>query len=1086
MRWVNGIEVADVTGDGREDVIATTGAVGLNVFPQNASGTLNTPISYASYDMPTPVEARDMNSDERKDLITTHYERQTVGIYRQNDDGSLAAEIPLRAFAAASINGIDVGDLNSDGLPDIATAGNGLIVLRQRPDIVAFGGPGPPRTINASVDDAGTQSNTFSCCPEISADGRFVAFASDAHLSGYDANPSTDVFLRDWPGGTTTLVSTGTYGQEVGESYAGELGISADGRYVAIASEAALVPSDQNNYCDNNGDGRYLENCADIFVRDARADTTARASVATGGGEANYLSAGPAVNADGSIVAFWSWADNLVSGDTNSCYYRGSPYNCADVFLRSVQAGVTERVSVNSLAQQANGDSYRPAISADGRYVAFYSTASNLVAGDTNNSCDNDGDKVFNENCADIFVRDRQLGTTTRVSVATGGGQANGQSRDPAISADGRYVAFYSYASDLVPGDTNYSCDNNRDGIYTDNCPDVFVHDRQTGETSRVSVSTSREQGNGLSGGCCQPVSISADGRYVAFHSAATNLVVGDTNGKFDAFVHDRKTGVTHMLSTSSTGAQGNGDSGSPAISTNGRYVAFDSDASNLVPNDTNVCQMDADPELDPCIDVFLRDLGDTDGDGEWDPFDNCASIPNSSQTDGDNDRVGDPCDNCPSTPNSGQEDIDADSIGDACDSDIDGDGVLNASDNCTAVPNPSQQDGDGDGIGNACDPDSGVGTYYHPVSPYRILDTRSGPQGSPAGKVGPNSEISVHVTGGPSGVPLSNVSAVVVNVTVTGATAGSFLSVYPSGATRPVASNLNFVAGQTVPNLVTVKVGADGNVKVYNALGSTHVIFDIIGWYGSPTEGSQFNALPPSRILDTRVGPQGEPAGKVNPTSDITVDVTGLGGVPDSGVAAVVINATVTDASAAGYLTVYPSDAIRPLASNLNFVAGQTVANLVTVKVGPDGSVKLYNAAGSTHVIFDVVGWYGATGDLFHAVTPCRNWDTRQSESAPGPKGKLGPPSSVSVDVTGVCAVPALGAAAVVVNATVTEPTATSYLTVYPDEPMPVASNLNFGAGQTVPNLVVVKVNTPGNVRAYNAQGQTHAIFDVVGYFGP
>jgi hypothetical protein len=384
---------------------------------------------------------------------------------------------------------------------------------------------------------------------------------------------------------------------------------------------------------------------------------------------------------------------------------------------------------------------------------------------------------------------------------------------------------------------------------------------------------------------------------------------------------------------------------------------------------------------------------------------------------------------------------------------------------------------------------DLGALGYFHPVTPYRVLDTRSGPTAVPAGKVPPNGVITVDVTGGPSGVPITGVSAVVLNATVTDPTAASYLTVYPSGSARPLASNLNFAAGQTVPNLVTVKVGLDGNLKVYNAAGSTHVIFDVVGWYGGATGGSRFNSLAPFRILDTRTSPQGTPARKMGAGGTITVDVTGVSGsmVPAIGVSAVVVNATVTDPTTAGYLTIYPSGAPRPLASNLNFNAGQTVPNLVTVGVGVDGNVKVFNAAGQTHVIFDVVGWYGASGDRFHPLTPSRILDTRTSPQS-APPGKVGSNADATVDATGISIVPLTLISSVVVNTTVTGPTAPSYLTVYPSGlSRPVASNLNFSAGQTVPNLVIVKIGaSDGNVKVYNAAGQTHVIFDAVGYFGP
>jgi hypothetical protein len=242
------------------------------------------------------------------------------------------------------------------------------------------------------------------------------------------------------------------------------------------------------------------------------------------------------------------------------------------------QTGATTRVSVSSVGGQGNDFSSGPALSADGRYVAFESTASNLVAGDTNGS-------------GDVFVHDRQTGATTRVSVSSTGEQGNGNSFRAALSADGRYVAFESTASNLVAGDTNGTSD-------------IFVHDRQTGATTRVSVSSAGEQGNNNS----FRSALSANGRYVAFYSLASNLVAGDTNGRWDVFVHDRQTGVTRRVSVSSAGVQGNHDSMWPALSADGRYVAFDSVASNLVPGDTN-----------ETWDVFIRsnvfsDVFDDDG----------------------------------------------------------------------------------------------------------------------------------------------------------------------------------------------------------------------------------------------------------------------------------------------------------------------------------------------------------------------------------------------------------------------------------------------------------------------------------------
>jgi Tol biopolymer transport system component len=292
-----------------------------------------------------------------------------------------------------------------------------------------------------------------------------------------------------------------------------------------------------------------------------RPGITERVSVASDGAEANSGSLDSAISAEGRHIAFWSEASNLVPGDTNGVY---------DVFVRDRATGRTTRVSVASDGAEGSGNSYDPAISADGRHVAFLSQSSNLVPGDTNG-------------VQDVFVHDREDGITERVSVASDGAEGDRISALCAISADGRYVTFHSTATNLVPGDTNAA-------------HDVFVHDRETGITERVSVSSDGAEGNGIS----LAPAISADGRYVAFYSAAFNLVSGDANGVNDVFVHDRETGITERVSVSSDGSGGNAGSLVPAISADGRYVAFYSSAFNLVPGDTNGVSTD----------IFVHDRG--------------------------------------------------------------------------------------------------------------------------------------------------------------------------------------------------------------------------------------------------------------------------------------------------------------------------------------------------------------------------------------------------------------------------------------------------------------------------------------------
>jgi hypothetical protein len=403
-------------------------------------------------------------------------------------------------------------------------------------------------TERVSVASNGTPGNAASGTGgiSVSADGRYVAFSSYAtNLVPGDTNGFSDIFVRDRQAGTTERVSVDSGGgQSNGDSFYPS--ISSDGRYVAFHSSANnLVFSDANN-------------ASDIFVHDRQIGTTELVSVDSNELQGNGGSLYPSISADGRYVAFQSSATNLVPGDTNMS---------VDVFVRDRQNGTTERVSVDSTAAQANASSYAPSISADGNFVAFHSLATNLVTIDTNLS-------------SDVFVRDRSGGTTSLVSLDSSGIQANGNSYYPSISSDGRFVAFWSSASNLVPGDTN--------GVV-----DVFVRDRQTGTTQRVSVDSNGLQANG---GSYYP-SISSDGRYVAFWSIATNLVVADTNGVSDVFLRDRQVGTTERDSVTSAGVQGNDDSYSPAISADGRYVAFYSVATNLVPGDTNGVG-----------DVFVRD----------------------------------------------------------------------------------------------------------------------------------------------------------------------------------------------------------------------------------------------------------------------------------------------------------------------------------------------------------------------------------------------------------------------------------------------------------------------------------------------
>jgi Tol biopolymer transport system component len=321
----------------------------------------------------------------------------------------------------------------------------------------------------------------------------------------------------------------------------GEPELSGDGRFVAFVSSASnLVPGDTNGQ--------------EVFVRDRLYRTTERVAVDAAGNQATRASAHPAISADGRFVAFDSIAPNLVPGDSNGR---------EDIFVKDRLTGAVDRVSVTSTGKQALAASARPAISDDGRFVAFESSAS-LVPDDTNRSGDAGSD-------GDVFVHDRLTGTTVRASVDSAGREVADGSEAPSMSADGRHVGFVSRVPGLVPEDRN--------GML-----DAFVHDRVTGATERVSVGSAGEEANGGSG----PPRLSADGRWAVFSSDASNLTPGDTNGARDVFVRDRQTGRTLRVSADLGGADSDGPSDLPEISRDGRVVAFNSDASDLVVSDRN------------------------------------------------------------------------------------------------------------------------------------------------------------------------------------------------------------------------------------------------------------------------------------------------------------------------------------------------------------------------------------------------------------------------------------------------------------------------------------------------------------------
>lgn len=413
-----------------------------------------------------------------------------------------------------------------------------------------------------SRNPAGQFGNGVNGRPVITPDGAWIAFGSHASdLVPGDVNGRADVILRNRQTGMVETVSVGIGGTGAnGDSYA--CGISDDARFVCFSSVATnLVPNDTNN-------------AYDLFVRDRSTGTTERVSVAPGGQQLPVASYFGSISGDGSTVAFYTTAA-ILPFDTNGI---------EDVYVRDRVTGAVSCASVSSAGVVGNASSFTPCLSADGRFVFFHGLASNLVPGDTNGG-------------RDVFVHDQLLGTTERLSVGPGGVEGNGQSQQVACSADGRFVAFYSQASNLVANDTNANID-------------VFVHDRVAGVTERVSVDSNGAEGQGGILFVVPLPGISADGRHVLFTSALM-LVPGQTMTAH-VFDHDRQTGVTRLVSQNAQGQPGNSISGggnllfggltireNVAIASNPPIAVFSSMANNLVAGDGNGAQ-----------DMFAVDLG--------------------------------------------------------------------------------------------------------------------------------------------------------------------------------------------------------------------------------------------------------------------------------------------------------------------------------------------------------------------------------------------------------------------------------------------------------------------------------------------
>jgi len=323
-------------------------------------------------------------------------------------------------------------------------------------------------------------------------------------------------------------------------------------------------------------------------------------------------------------------------------------------------------------------------------------------------------------------------------------------------------------------------------------------------------------------------------------------------------------------------------------------------------------------------------------------------------------------------------------------------------------------------------------------------------------------------------------VRAIVANVTLIAPSEHTHLRVFAGGAKRPSASTVNAVPGFAVPNVTVVPVGADGTIKIFNAKGHAHCIVDVSGYFVDHG-GTFLTPQDPTRILDTRHG-IGRPQQPLRGGQIVTVQATGVDGIPASGVSAVAVNLTTVGASERGFATAWRHGGVRPTTSNVNYVPGRAIANLSMVPVDSSGRFSLFVSSGQVEVIADVVGVFRSDGSRFVPMDGTRVLDTRNGTGAT--RQALGPGREIELAVAGRGGVPS-NATAVMLNATAVGASGPTHLRIYPSgTSRPNASSLNLDAGKAVANGVIAKLGSGGKIKIFNATGSVQVIADVTGYF--
>ena len=887
---------------------------------------------------------------------------------------------------------------------------------------------------------SGTEAAGFDGMPAISGDGRYVAWISTA----FDLVPGLTLrrlrgYLRDMTTATTHLLATA----DDAFNYGYAASISDDGRRVAMSFSGVI----------GSGTRTYIGPVARLVDL---TDGTVQVLGPSAGGSPDGQESSPRVSASGTDVLFGFNGTNLVAAPCCPLVRAHVPMPASPPVALVYPPVITEPpiptgppLSLRGFAGYVGGS--LDTVSPDGRYVGGEDGASiptgvaryDLQSGDVtrlrligHGRMSTNGRYVGLPDCRSDLENGQQVKLTPN-TVCT--------ERTSAISGDGNTVLVVEPYVPAGVAEPTWLWHPGTSLIqFTTTVPGYEVLHRAWLNEDGTTLTVWRMPATGCGDACGQvvrfdtttgasrvlpmppprTVDVSVDGRYVAFVSTDANIVPGLASGPLRAYRLDVASGAIALVHE---------DAVEVAMSSSGR-VAYT--AIGPVTEDGALAQGPRVHIWEPGRDRII----DRASDGKPPDFHSGDAISHSIVISGDGLTVAWLTWARNLVPGTVFQDM-----------------VVAKLDAMTTAPGSTA------------------------VVPERLLDTRPDTQAGYVGaKPAAGQTIELQVTGvGTTAVP-ADATSVIINVTATEANADGFVTVWPCGTDRPTASNLNVRRGQTVPNLVTVKVGIDGRVCLYTQV-SMHLLADVAGWYPA---GASFTPVVPERLLDTRpdalIGYRGaKPLG--GETVQLRVAGAGTTNVPTNA-AAVVLNVTGTEATADGFVTVWPCGTSRPNASNLNLVGGGTRPNLVVVKLGTDGAVCLFTQAG-THLVADIAGWF-PSGSSFTPVVPERLLDTRPDSQIgySGPTPAPGQTVELHVISTGTTNTPS-DAKSVLLNLTGAQASGDGFVTAWPcGADKPTASNLNLVVGETAPNLVDVRVGVGGNVCLFTQSG-THLVADIAGY---